>query len=88
MTETTDHAELILRGRALAEFFGPGLGNSRIVVDGITELVDALTQSEYDLDEARAEAWAEGEDAGQVNAHERRPWRLISNPYPAGEGAK
>lgn len=33
----------------------------------------------------RADAWDEGHDAGQINEHEYRPGRQMTNPYTANE---
>ena len=33
------------------------------------------------LEQVKAEAWEEGQNAGQHNEHEYRPGRVMANPY-------
>lgn len=45
----------------------------------------ALTHNPVDepTQEARKEAWEEGYDAAEINEHEHRPGRKLTNPYTA-----
>ncbi|MCT2056935.1 hypothetical protein M3D53_09805 [Dermabacter hominis] len=78
ITDTDDLTERI--ARALDKNFNPG--RYPIMAAMFMDYAAAiLPEVEAEVRKAKAEAWEEGYDAAEINEHEHRPGRKLTNPY-------
>lgn len=83
-THDTDALDEKIRDEVIGIYGGHGYYSTFIGTDEAAEITaDVLPIIAEEVRKAKAEAWEEGYDAAEINEHEHRPGRKLTNPYTA-----